>query len=186
MTCDSMISRNRSTASVDVVAGGAERVGLQRRAAGDEVDQRRVGAVAVDDEDLLEAVVGDALGDVQAEGDEDLRLDVDRAGEVDVVQVEPVGDRRQDQDAARARAAPPPGRPTRREADRRRAAGAGRAAPSSRSAGSPPAAGRWRRSSRPRSAGCSGTPCVLIDRRLHYLPFLLVNGSRERPAPDRA
>jgi hypothetical protein len=57
--------------------------------------------VAVDDRDALEAVVRDALGDVGAEVDEVLRLDVDRAGEVDVVQVEAVRDRRQDQDLVR-------------------------------------------------------------------------------------
>src|SRR5207248_704543 len=66
--------------------------GFQHRLAGHEVDQRGVRAVAVDDQDLLEAVVGDALGNVQAEGDERFRFDVDRAGKVDVVQVEPVGD----------------------------------------------------------------------------------------------
>ena len=53
--------------------------------------------MAVDHQDLLESVIGDALGDVQAESDERLRLDVDGAGEVDVVQVQPVGDRRQHQ-----------------------------------------------------------------------------------------
>ena len=69
----------------EVAERRAERVGAERRLAGDQVDQRLVRAVAVDDQDLLEAVVGDALRDVEAEGDERLRLDVDGAGEVDVV-----------------------------------------------------------------------------------------------------
>ena len=51
----------------------------------------------VDEQDLLETVVGDAFGDVQAEGDEHFGFDVDRTGKVYVVQVEPVGDRRQDE-----------------------------------------------------------------------------------------
>jgi hypothetical protein len=54
--------------------------------------------VAVDDQDFLEPVVGDALGDVQTEGDEGVRLNVDGAGEVDVVHVQAVGNRRQHQD----------------------------------------------------------------------------------------
>ena len=42
-------------------------------------------------------MVGDALCDVEAEGDEHLRLDVYGAGEVDVVPVQAVGYRRQHQ-----------------------------------------------------------------------------------------
>src|SRR5260370_14251042 len=54
--------------------------------------------MAVDDEDLLETVVGDALGDVNAEGDEGFRFDMDGAGKVDVVQIQSVGDRGQHED----------------------------------------------------------------------------------------
>ena len=57
--------------------------------------------MAVDDQDLREAVIGHALGDVQAEGDEHVGLDVDRPREVDVVQVQAVGDRRQHQHLVR-------------------------------------------------------------------------------------
>ena len=51
----------------------------------------------VDDENLIKAVVGDRLGDVEAKGDEDLGFDMDRPGKIDVVPVEPVGHRRQHQ-----------------------------------------------------------------------------------------
>ena len=54
--------------------------------------------MAVYNQDLLKAVVGHALGDVQAECDEYLWLDVDRAREIDVVQVQAVADRGQDED----------------------------------------------------------------------------------------
>ena len=60
---------------------------MQGGTARHQLDQRRIGPVAVDQQDLLEAVVGDALGDIEAEGDEDLRLDVHGAGEVDVMLV---------------------------------------------------------------------------------------------------
>ena len=99
---------------------------LEHHPAGDQVDHRHVRAVAVDHGDPLEAVVGDALGHVHAEVDEVLGLDVDRAGEVEVVHVEPVGD-------ARAGRAPCPGRggPSSRQTDstRNRSVSSGRWAP---------------------------------------------------------
>ena len=49
--------------------------------------------MTVDKEDLLEAVVGDALRDIAAEGDEGFGFDVDGAGEIDVVEVETIGER---------------------------------------------------------------------------------------------
>ena len=45
-------------------------------------------------------MVGNALGHIEAEGDEHLGLDMDGAGEVDVVLIQPVRDRGQDQDTA--------------------------------------------------------------------------------------
>ena len=48
--------------------------------------------MAIDDEDFLKTVVSDTLGDVQAEGDKDVRFNVDGAGEVDMVPVQPIGD----------------------------------------------------------------------------------------------
>ena len=52
------------------VAGGkAEGFRLQHGFAGDEIDERAVGAVPVDEEDFLETVVGNALGDVEAKGE---------------------------------------------------------------------------------------------------------------------
>ena len=44
-------------------------------------------------ENLLKAMIGDTLGDIQTEGDKDLRLNVDRAGEVDMMHIEAIGDR---------------------------------------------------------------------------------------------
>ncbi len=41
-----------------------------------EVDQRKIGPVAIDEQYFLEAMIGDALRDVDAEGDERFRLDV--------------------------------------------------------------------------------------------------------------
>ena len=79
--------------------GRAEGTGFERRPPGDDVDQRLVAAMAVDDQDFLETVVGDALSDVQAESDEYLGLDVDRPGEVDVMEVEPIGDGGEDEHA---------------------------------------------------------------------------------------
>ena len=53
--------------------------------------------MAVDDQDLFEAVVGDGFGDIEAEGYKGLRLDMNGAGEVDVVHINAGGDGRQDQ-----------------------------------------------------------------------------------------
>src|SRR5208337_1787141 len=51
---------------------------------------------------LLKAMVGDALGDVQAEGDEGFGLDVDGPRKVDVVQVQAIGNGRQHQHLVRS------------------------------------------------------------------------------------
>ena len=71
---------------------GTERLGGQHRFSSDQIDQRRVRAVAVDDQDFLKAVIRQTLGDAQAEGHKRLGLDVDCAREVDVVEIESEGD----------------------------------------------------------------------------------------------
>src|SRR5262249_48656792 len=89
-----------------VVTGSkAQRPRGQNGLARHQVHERCVGAVPVDQQNLREAVVGDALGDVQAKSDESFRLDVDRARKVDVVQVQPISNGRQHQDPIRG---PPP------------------------------------------------------------------------------
>jgi hypothetical protein len=53
-----------------------------RDVAGADVEERDVGAVAVDEEDLAEAVVGEALSDVGDVLDEGVAFDGNGAGEV--------------------------------------------------------------------------------------------------------
>jgi hypothetical protein len=55
--------------------------------------------MAVDDQYLLDSVIGDTLGNTDTEGDEDLWLDVDGAREVDVMQVRAVRNQRRHQDS---------------------------------------------------------------------------------------
>ena len=62
--------------------GGALGVGLQVHPARGQVEVGRVGAVAVEEYDLLEAVVGQARADVDDALDEVLPVDVGGAGEV--------------------------------------------------------------------------------------------------------
>ncbi len=76
---------------------GAERIRLEDSPAGDEFEDRHVGAVPVGDEDSLEAVVSNALGDVEDEVEQVLLTNVDRAGEVHVVRLKPVRDERHQQ-----------------------------------------------------------------------------------------
>ena len=76
----------------------AQRVGLKYSFAGDQIDQGCVRAVPVDQENLLKSMVGNAFRDVEAEGDEDVRFDVNCAGKVDMVEVQTVGDCWQNKD----------------------------------------------------------------------------------------
>ena len=78
--------------------GSAKGIGLQNRSACHKVENRHVRAVTVRDQDPLEAVVGDALGDIQHEMQQVLLPDVDRPGEVHVMGLESVRDQRQQQD----------------------------------------------------------------------------------------
>ena len=58
---------------------------LEHQEPGRHVDQRNVRPVAVDEEDAAEAVVDQALADVEQVVDEALPVDRDRAGEVHMV-----------------------------------------------------------------------------------------------------
>ena len=55
----------------------------------------------VDEQNFLETVIRDAFGNVRAEGYPHLRLNMDCAGKVDVVQIQPVGNRREHEHAIR-------------------------------------------------------------------------------------
>ena len=63
-------------------AESAAGIGLDDGAAGDHIDEVVVGAVAVDDDHLLEAVIGQTLGNAEDVLDKVLVVDVERAGEV--------------------------------------------------------------------------------------------------------
>ena len=77
--------------------GRALGVGLQVDPARGQVEVRRVGAVAVEEHDLLEAVVGQAGADVDHALDEVLPVDVGGAGKVHHVGGVAVHERRHDQ-----------------------------------------------------------------------------------------
>jgi hypothetical protein len=57
--------------------------------------------MTVEEEDLLESMVGYALGHIEAKRDENLGFDMDRTGEVDVVEIKSVRNGRKDQDPTR-------------------------------------------------------------------------------------
>src|SRR5262249_22095556 len=91
-------------------------VGLQVGAAGNQVEVRHVGAVAVEQHDLLEAVVGERLGDVEDAADEVLEVAVDGAGEVHDVAAVAVPVRWQDEHLVGGLAAGAVGDPLRADA----------------------------------------------------------------------
>ncbi len=125
--------------------GDALGVGLEVGAAGDQVEVGPVRAVAVQEDDLLEPVVGEALGDVEHAVDEVLEVGVDGPGEVHDVPGVAVVIGGQDQHLVGnvpARALGDLGRDRRRP---RRAAGAARAARRRRTAARRPCPARPRR-----------------------------------------
>ena len=100
-----MTALKASIASPKYPQRAAQRVGFKHRFPGRKIDQRCVGAVSVYQQNLFKAVIGNALGNVEAKGDEDFRFDMDRAGKVDMVEIQSIGDSGQDQYRLR-RAAP--------------------------------------------------------------------------------
>ena len=78
----------------EVPEGAADGWRLQDGPSGNEVYQGPIAPVAVHQGDPLEPMVGDALGHVHAIVDEVVGLDMDGAGEVDVVEVQSARDGR--------------------------------------------------------------------------------------------
>ena len=136
----------------------ALRVGLEIRPPRHEIEVRPVRAVAVEQDDLLEPVVGERLRDVEHLVDEVLEMGVDRAREVHHVARVAIGDGRQDEQLVGRRAAGAEARPRSGRGCRRRAAGEARAARRRRTGTMQTFPPRPRPRSRARSTSRSETP----------------------------
>ncbi len=81
----------------EIAHSGAKRLSGQNSLPSYQIHQRPIGPMTVHNKYLLEAVVCHTLRNVETESYEDLRLDVDCAWKVNVVQIQTIGNSWQDQ-----------------------------------------------------------------------------------------